>query len=199
MQRRTALPLTYALALFLLSFPAPARAQQKDLDSKIDIDVVKAKDVFKLFAEAAGMELVLDPAVKNGPLSLRLENVRVRIALDAACDSLDCRWQVDPGNPPRLKVMPADRKPDPEDPKTAALNSKIDIAVTNAEGAQVLTSCAEILSAGASIDPGLKDKVTLDLKNVSVREILDAVCNLIGCTWSLKGESPVLEVLPRRK
>jgi len=109
--KKTALFAALSLALPLFLAPLEAREKGKGLDAKIDIDIVKAKDVFQLFADLAGMSLELDPAVQNGPLTLRLENVRLGTALSTACDSLNCTWVVSPGNPARLRVYPGATQP----------------------------------------------------------------------------------------
>lgn len=186
-----------ALAFALLAaagLPAAARAAEKEgLDKPINLDIVKGPNVFKILADVVGMEPVVDPALKDRLLTLRLESVRARTALDAACDSLGCRWQVEPGNPPRLRVTAlAAKPPGVVDPK-AGLTQPIDLKVTQAQVPELLHTFGQILSAEVQVGPGLGGKVDFELTNVPVGEALDTVCKKVGCTWKLTGgDKPVL-------
>jgi type II secretory pathway component GspD/PulD (secretin) len=49
----------------------------------------------------------------------------------------------------------------------------------------------------SAVEPGLDGKVTVRLQNVRMRTVLDAVCESIGCTWSVVPGTPAkLRILP---
>ena len=65
---------------------------------RVDLDVVEAspRPVFETLAEILGRPLNFDSRV-DSPLSIRLENVTVRTALLAICESLDCEVELPNG------------------------------------------------------------------------------------------------------
>lgn len=180
----------------------PADVQAK-LDTRIDMGLSKAapEDVFRSFAKLMGMEAVVDPGVK-GAVSIELHNVRVRTQLDAVCESIGCRWNVEAGNPPRLRVVPV-RVEDGSRSKSPDLRDPIDLKVTRANGLELLKTFGEILGAETAVDPGLKGEVTLNLEKTPVDQALDTVCQALGCDWKYteggNGRRPVLRFVPRSK
>ncbi len=160
-----------------------ARGVGKGLDEPIDLDVVKASGAFDLFARTAGLELAIDPAVAERKLTLRVERVRVRTALDAACDSLECRWRVEGG---KLIVEGKPRTPKKTVEKAALLDEPIDLKVTKARAADVLRTFGEILDVEVDIEEGLGSELTLDLDATPVRAALDAVCKKLSCRWHIE-------------
>jgi hypothetical protein len=166
----------------MLAAPA-AGATSKGLDEELNLDVVKASGTFDLFAQIAGLEPVVDPAIAERKLTLRIEKVRVRTALDAACDSLECRWRVDGG---KLVVEAKPRTPPKPVEKAALLDEPIDLKVTKARAADVLRTFGEILSVEVDIDEGVGGDLTLDLEATPVRAALDAVCKKLGCRWHIE-------------
>ena len=156
----------------------------KGLDEPIDLDVVKAPGMFDLFARTAGLELAIDPVVAGKTLTLRIEKVRVRTALDAACDSLECRWRVEAGKliveaNPRAAPKAAVEKP-------AQLDETIDLKVTKARAADVLRTFGEILNVEVDIEDGVAGELTLNLEATPVRAALDAVCKKLSCRWHIE-------------
>ncbi|HTQ78735.1 MAG TPA: hypothetical protein VMM92_01980, partial [Thermoanaerobaculia bacterium] len=112
---------------------APSRPADNPLEGRIKIELRQADpaQVFQSFGKLAGLQVVVDPAIHR-KLSIGLDNVRLKTALDAACDSLDCRWELQEGHPGRLIVtaLPAsDAKPSvPTQPRDT-----ITVRVTNAD------------------------------------------------------------------
>jgi type II secretory pathway component GspD/PulD (secretin) len=188
--------LVLTLTLALLAVPFAARellAAPPALDERIDIQLqgAAAGDVFKSFGQLTGMEAVVDPALR-GQISIVLEHVRVRTALDAACDSLYCRWEIQPGPPPKLVVSALPGR-NPKPAKTVPTDP-IDLKVTKAEVRDLLKTFGEMVSAEVDLDPTLAGKVTLDLVNTPWNEALDTVCQQVGCDWSFsQGEKKVLK------
>jgi len=167
---------------FLLAASA-ARGAGKGLDEPLDLDVVKASGTFDLFARTAGLELAIDPAVAAKTLTLRVERVRVRTALDAACDSLDCRWRVEGG---KLIVEAKPLAAPKAVEKPALLDEPIDLKVTKAVAKDVLRTFGEILSVEVDIEDSIGGDLTLNLEATPVRAALDAVCKKLSCRWHIE-------------
>ena len=188
-----------ALALAWLSAIA-ARAAENPLDTRISMAVrdAAADDTFRTFAKLMGTEAVVDPALK-GKVTVELKNVRVRTLLDAVCESIGCRWDLQPGNPPKLRVyaLPAGN---PASAAKAGPKEPLDLRVTKAKGQEILKTFGQILSAEVELDPSIDGTVTLDLENTPWDQALDAVCAALGCNWELV-ESParVLKVVAKGK
>ena len=198
-KRSSLLALSLALALPLAAVPAALRAAADPLDGRINIELRNAApaEVFKSFGQLTGMEVTIDPAIQR-KLSIRLENVRVRTALDAACESLDCRWEPRDGRLVFTAVPGGgERKP----PAKADAREVIDIRVTNADVQDLIKTFGELVGAEVVLDPAVTGKVSLDLRNTPWSQGLDTVCKQAGCAWSLsggeKGEKKVLKVSKR--
>jgi type II secretory pathway component GspD/PulD (secretin) len=182
----------------VLAEPADARG---GLDERIDMTLKKAApdDVFRSFAKMINAEAVVDPGVRE-PVSIELHNVRARTMLDTICESIGCRWSLEPGNPAKLRVTAVPNggggggKPGA---KPTAPGEPIDLRVTNANVQEVLKTFGDIANARADVDPTIKGTVSFNLENTPWNEALDAVCATAGCEWSLDGG--VLRVTPRKK
>ncbi|MEP7011967.1 MAG: hypothetical protein ABJC13_16705 [Acidobacteriota bacterium] len=155
----------------------------KGLDEPIDLDVVKASGTFDLFARTAGLELAIDPVIAERKLTLRIEKVRVRTALDAACDSLECRWRVEGG---KLIVEAKPRTSPKAVEKSAQLDEPIDLKVTKARASDILRTFGEILGVDVDIEDTVGGELTLDLEATPVRVALDAVCKKLSCRWHIE-------------
>jgi len=178
------------LAVLLVSLsPAFGGDAPAPLDRRIDIDLVDAGagETFASFAAVVGGELDLAPAVGARKISIRLQNVRVRTALDAACESLGCGWKlekVSPSGAAKLRVtelaMAAASGGPP--PHSGKLDEKLSLDLADAKMEQVLGTFARILDAELDLDPGLAGgEVTIQLTNVRLAEALDAV---LGGAWT---------------
>lgn len=71
-------------------------------------------------------------------------------------------------------------------PPPAAISMQLE----EAPAAQVLEGLATALGGRLSLDPTLAGKVTLDLREVSIPEALDATCRQLGCRWQVSEASP---------
>src|SRR5262245_40074138 len=127
-----------ACLLALLAAVVPARAAEL-LDKRIDFAVEKAQaaDLFRKLAATAGLKLDLDPAVR-GTASLRVERVRLGTALQAACESLNCRFKVADGRL-RVEALPAAK---PEKPHEG-IDQEIDVKVSSAGAREMCASFAD--------------------------------------------------------
>jgi type II secretory pathway component GspD/PulD (secretin) len=179
----------------VLAEPKDAR---NPLDERIDMTLKKAApaDLFGTFAKMLNAEAVVDPAVRE-PVSIELHNVRARTLLDTICESIGCRWSLEPGNPPKLRVTAAPSAGSSAPVKVATDGAPIDLRVTDADAREVLKTFGEIVGAKPVIDPAIQGKVSFNLENTPWNKALDTVCQAAGCEWSLDGG--VLRVTPRKK
>lgn len=186
------------LAAFLIGGTANAAPDALDKRVSLDLRNATAEEAFKSLARVAGVQILAKDV--TGEVTLELENVRVRTILTAICDTLGCRWDLQDGNPPKLRItpLPEAERPTPRvKPSPAALDAPIDLKVTDASVRDLLEIVAQIMSAKAIVDSGVKGKVSLELEDTPVRTILDTVCLSSGCTWSYDEDRGVLSVKPK--
>lgn len=96
--------LVFAQTLKPVPFTKPV-----DLNRRVFVDVnqVPPLEVLAELAPVIAVRFEPSPHLPETPVTLRLWNVRARTALDALCDMVGCRWQVEgrtlrvgPGEPP---------------------------------------------------------------------------------------------------
>jgi len=186
-----------SLALLVLVFlrARGASAMDNPLDVRINIALRDAtpEDTFRSFAKVLNAEVDVAPSVRS-KVTVELRNVRVRTLLDAVCESIACRWELQPGtaaNPPKLQVWPAPPGKENAAARTA-VDEPIDLRVTAADGRDVLRTFGEILGAKVEVDPAIAGTVSLDLENAPCGQALDKVCQALGCDWVLVEGSPRL-------
>ncbi len=100
MKRRTQ---TVTMLAFAVLWPGLLVAQPGstkpaiDLDQRVFVDLNQVPPVTLLrqLAAAVGCKLEIEGSLPESAVSLRLSNVRARTALDAACDTVGCRWRVE--------------------------------------------------------------------------------------------------------
>ena len=184
---------TGLLLLVLAFIPPAAHAAGVHLDDRIDLNVTDA-DVGKLFqtvGQLTGARVDLDPRFQTARrISIRIDNVTLRTALTAICESLGCRWRTRDG---AIFVEPVRTG----DPTVNALDAKIDLKITGADLHGVMETMAQILRAELAFDETLpKRKLTLELEQETVAATLDAACAQAGCKWKLvtRDPKPVLQV-----
>ena len=184
-----------ALAAFLLA--AIAGAAPDELDKRVSLDLrnATAEEAFKSLARVAGVQI--EAKGVSGDVTLELENVRVRTILCAICDSIGCRWDLQSG---KLRVTPlpeSERPAPPVRPSAAALDAAIDLRVKDAAARDVLETVGQIMSAKTFIDSSIGGKVSLELDNAPLREVLDILCKASKCTWSFDEDRGILSVKPK--
>ena len=87
-------------------------------------------------------------------------------------------------------------------PPPGPLDSKIELAVTEANPEELFATLGKLMGAEVVLEPGLTgtmaSKVSIELHNVRVRTILDALCESVGCQWALDSSAkpPKLRVTP---
>lgn len=185
----------------LLLLPAALRADG-GLDERISLKVDKAdpQEVLQTFGKLMSMPTEIDPTIEK-PLSLQIEQVTIRTALNAVCESVGCQWRLEGG-----KLLKVTRLPDtagaaehPGGGKGAALlKEKIDIKVTAADARNLFASVAQIISGELSMDSNVRGTINLDLEAQPLSGVLDSACAQVQCRWRvIEGSRPVLEIKPR--
>lgn len=183
---------TIAVAVCLLSsaaaFPAPE-------GPRVDIDVAGApsRDVFEILARALGVGLQLEMHVGDR-LTMRLQNVSAKTALEAACESLGTSWRIEDG-----KLIVEHASPPPR-PVGALLDETVGISLVEAEVSKVVAPMAHMAGIEVEIDGDLgSQRVSIEMEQGTFREALERLCEAASCTWSLeeRSEATVLTLRPR--
>lgn len=83
-------------------------------------------------------------------------------------------------------------------PPPGPLDSKVELAVKEADPEELFTTIGKLMGAEVVLEPGLTGKVSIELHNVRVRTILDALCESVGCQWTFDSlaRPPKLRVMP---
>jgi type II secretory pathway component GspD/PulD (secretin) len=186
---------TAALALLLATGVAGASPDALDKRVSLDLKDATVEEAFRSLARVAGVPIDLD-GVSGEPVSLELENVRVRTILSALCDSVGCRWEL-AGGKLRVVPVPGDKPAPRVKPSPQALVAPLDLKVTNADVRDLLETVAQIMSVRPIVDSAVKGTVSLEMDDMEVRKILDAICQSAGCRWSFDAEKGLLVVRPK--
>jgi type II secretory pathway component GspD/PulD (secretin) len=178
---------TALLLLVLALVPLAAHAAEIRLDNRIDLNVTDA-DAGKLFqtvGQLTGARVELDPRFQSArTISIRIDNVTLRTALTAICESLGCRWRTRDG---AIVVEPVRTG----EPRVNVLDQKIDLRITGANLREVMETMSMILGAELVFDEALaKGRLSLDLGQETVAATLDAACAQAGCKWKLENRDP---------
>jgi hypothetical protein len=90
--------------MFLILISLGTVWPQSNLDRRVSIafDRASPSDVFRVLAKSLDCELSLDQEVKQ-MVTVLLNNVTRQTALDAICESVNCRWRIESG---RLIIGP---------------------------------------------------------------------------------------------
>jgi hypothetical protein len=178
---------------------APAVSAQPSLETRVTIalsNVAPAK-LFQFVQTAMlpGVELAVDPTLQR-PVSITLEDVRLRTLLDASCDSIGCRWRID-GTRLTIESVP----PDPSRGRTW-IPAKGPVMpagsqYTNTPVASVLEAIGAALGNGSTyevegVDPSRR--VTVD---ISTLDALRAIGQVVKAT-GLKPGSPFTLTIRRK-
>jgi hypothetical protein len=87
-------------------------------------------------------------------------------------------------------------------PPPGPLDSKVELAVKEADPEELFATLGKLMGAEVVLEHGLTgpmtSKVSIELHNVTVRTILNALCESAGCQWSLDSSAkpPKLRVTP---
>lgn len=178
---------------------APAKGTARSLDDKISLDLDGAafSDVLKTLEELSGFKIAIRSRGPVGPITLNVQNVRLRTALDAVCDGLSATWALDSrSNPATIHVDVPSGSGDRDE--TLTLDQPITLRLADADARDVLRSCARLLGVRTEMSTGVCGTVTLDARETPLSRFLDEVCRQSHCRWNLdRGPNdPVLRVVP---
>ncbi len=175
----------------------PARLENR---VSVNLDHVRPAEAFRTFAQLAGMSALVDAAVRD-PITVRLENVRLKTLLDAVCESVGCRWEV-AGSPPALRIAAVPRHEPKPEPARVGLRDPVQLQVADGDARDLLRTLASLLDAELVLDPAVQGKVTLDADGIPLRQALDTLCRQARCAWALgdgeAGGRRVLRVTPKK-
>lgn len=73
--------------------------------------------------------------------------------------------------------------PNPPRAPGSGLDQRLDIALHEADVAEVLASFGHIFDGEADVDPEIRGEVTMQLHHVRAATVLTAVCESVGCRW----------------
>ncbi len=173
----------------------------------IDVHAAAPPDVFGSFeqvlwqtlhqhapkVERSAVRIVVDGAVRE-PVSIRLQNVTLRTAITAVCESIGCGWRFEAKSAPQrvqVTVYPLEGQgaatPDTgvQGKAPASLDEPIQAYLESADAATVFGVLARITGYQVVLAAELSArKVKLGLE-APLRDVLDAACAQIGCSWSV--------------
>ena len=154
----------------------------------IDVNRVAPIEILRELAPVIAVRLEPSPNLPATPVSLRLWNVRARTALNALCEMVGCRWQIDGGT---LRVVPGD--PPPPVPRSAEFLARIKkplegdqwkfVRVPLRDVTKALAGAVgeQVIFEGASLDT----PVTADLTGQTLFRAVFRVMEAIG--WDTRG------------
>jgi len=73
---------------------------------------------------------------------------------------------------------------------TLDLDKPVSLTLENAKAVDVLASFAALANAEPQIDPLVAGSVTIQLQDVSARTTLNALCEMLDCTWQITEGPP---------
>jgi len=147
----------------------------------------------------------------DAKVTICLRNVSLRTALTAVCESVGCRVRTETSDAPlsfTMTVLPFDEgapggstatfvsPAPPESAPTgpASLDETIQLRLKDAEAGAVLGVLSRVTELEVTSPSELATRlVTLD-REAPLREILDVICDQIGCRWSLDGQRLVFTI-----
>ena len=189
--------------LILISGPLFASAEKaaSSLETRINIDLrePKVEEVFRVFAMFAGASLELDARVDGTLKALTLDNVTVRTALNAACESVGCRWELVSSPDSVLVITPADAAETVAPAPPVTLAEPVNLSLSGAMAQAVFGSFATILGCELELDEALRGlPVTIEVESDPISEALEQTCDLLNCAWErVESDRCRLRVVPR--
>lgn len=76
------------------------------------------------------------------------------------------------------------------------LDARISISFTSVPPAKLFHLAATGGGFEVTVDPALQEPITITLNDVTLRTVLNASCDSVGCRWSTDGNRLVVEALP---
>jgi type II secretory pathway component GspD/PulD (secretin) len=75
------------------------------------------------------------------------------------------------------------------------LDRRISLKLEDADPAQAFAALAQLSGLEIALTPGVQGKVNIQLENVRLRTVLDALCESLGCRWDA-ADNHHLRVVP---
>lgn len=181
-----------------MSVAANASAQV-NLDERVTISMnsVPASQLLRMVMTGNRIEATIDPHLQR-PVSITLEDVRLRTVLDAICESAGCRWQVE-GDRLSFLALP----PDPSRGTTWLMQAGLAGAAMPAGSQFVNSPVSSVLEAiGRTVGAGCTYEVTevagsqFVSVDVSNQDALRAIASVVKAT-GLRPGSPYTIVVRR--
>lgn len=176
--------------LVVLSAVLPAAASNGSQEEALSIDLKDADihDVLNIFAEMTRSELVVDPGL-SGTVTIGLNKVSWMTALDAACESAGCQWQLAGGFPRVLTVIPVQPSASHD-----GLAEPITLRLEDAAATEVFQNFAQVMGCNVEFAGPVGGNVSVVLRGVTLRTALTALCESIECRWELSPDGTTLRV-----
>lgn len=163
----------------------------------LDFDGAAFSDVVQTLEELSGCKFGINSRRPVGPITLNVQNVRLRTALDAICEGLGGVWGID------TRSMPATIHVDlpetgPRRNEIVSLDQPITLQLADADVRDVLRSCARLLGLRTEMTAGVCGTVTFDTRKTPLSKFLDEVCRQARCNWRIvrSTKESVLRVVP---
>lgn len=193
----TARCLAFLLSFAALSRPAAVSAAQPpplERRQSLDFDNTPVSTALKVLFMQSGLSYRVD----GGPdheftrrlLSFCVDDVRMRVVLDAVCDGIGCVWSEDgqevvfrpvprPGTTGEVERNPSDIE--------RLLDVEIEMKLGDAAADEVLNALEVLTGAPIAASDEIKaSRVNLSLSARPTRAIFDALCQQLGCTWRVE-------------
>jgi hypothetical protein len=77
-----------------------------------------------------------------------------------------------------------------------SLDVRATVSFNSVSPGRLFRTVAEMAGVEATVDPQLQRPFSITLEDVTVRTLLDAICDSIGCRWRINGNTLVVEALP---
>jgi hypothetical protein len=167
----------------------PAKQVYKGRAVALDFKDSDLQDVFRLFADISGLNVVVNPGV-SGRVTMVARDVPWDSVLDRllAANGFAYQW-VD--NVLRIA------RPEHLPPPRPFSGKRIDLDLQNRDLREVFAEIAATGGATVVLDPQISGHVTLKLNQVRWDQAFDVVVGANGIEWSREGDT--LKVFPKKK
>ena len=164
-----------------------SRRPADPLDTRVSFQFTNspAGDVLRVLTKAAGLQVEV-PSTVLLPVTLTLSNIRLRVALDAICDTAACGWRRDGTT---VRITAAENHPGSGLPPTVSIALK-DVAVPD-----VFRALGTALGIAVRIE-GQVDRppATVNFTSADTRTVLTFLCQSASCTWEFDDAARELRI-----
>jgi hypothetical protein len=157
------------------------------LDTRVSFQFTNspAGDVIRVLTKAAGLQVDV-PSTALLPVTLTLSNIRLRVALDAICDTAACGWRLEGAT---IRISPA------EDNQGSGLPPTVSIALKDVAVPDVFRALGSALGIAVRIDGQVnRPPATVNFTSADTRTVLTFLCQSAGCTWQFDDAARELRI-----